>query len=82
MACDEDAYKCFSDLFGPIISDLHPRFDFRYSYKYEELTLDSLRKEVEAMQTEFVRLDEIKIRLRRNFRSMPFTPLMTKESKL
>jgi hypothetical protein len=35
MATDEEAYKQFSDLFGPIIKDLHPKFDFRYSYKYD-----------------------------------------------
>ena len=39
MATDEEAYKTFSDMFGPIIKDLHPKFDFRYSYKYEELSL-------------------------------------------
>jgi hypothetical protein len=37
MATDDEAYKTFGDLFGPIIKDLHPSFDFRYSYKYEEL---------------------------------------------
>jgi hypothetical protein len=42
MASDEDAYKCFSDLFGPVILDLHPKFDFRYSYRYEDFTLESL----------------------------------------
>jgi hypothetical protein len=41
MATDEEAYKQFSDLFGPIIKDLHPKFDFRYSYKFEELQLES-----------------------------------------
>ena len=39
MASDEEAYKTFSDLFGPICKDLHPRFDFRYSYKFEEVKL-------------------------------------------
>ena len=38
MATDEEAYKSFSDLFGPIIKDLHPKFDFRYSYKFDDLT--------------------------------------------
>ena len=40
MATDEEAYKQFGDLFGPIIKDLHPKFDFRYSYKFEDLTMD------------------------------------------
>ena len=39
MATDEEAYKTFSDLFGPITKDLHPKFDFRYSYKFEEVRL-------------------------------------------
>jgi hypothetical protein len=42
MASDEDAYKSFSDLFGPVILELHPKFDFRYSYKYEDFTLETL----------------------------------------
>jgi arginine kinase len=42
MATDEEAYKSFSDLFGPIIKDLHPKFDFRYSYKFEDLTNNNL----------------------------------------
>ena len=40
LATDEEAYKSFGDLFGPIIKDLHPKFDFRYSYKFEELNAD------------------------------------------
>ena len=39
LACDEEAYKVFADLFGPIVQDLHPKFDFRYAYKNEELQL-------------------------------------------
>lgn len=37
MATDDEAYKTFGDLFGPIIKELHPAFDFRYSYKFEPL---------------------------------------------
>lgn len=43
MACDEEAYRSFNDLFGPIIKDLHRDFDFRYSYKFEELSAVSLK---------------------------------------
>jgi hypothetical protein len=32
MATDDEAYKTFGDLFGPIVKDLHSNFDFRYSY--------------------------------------------------
>ena len=39
MASDEDAYKSFADLFAPIIKDLHPKFDHRTSYKFEEVQL-------------------------------------------
>ena len=39
MATDEEAYKQFSDLFGPIVKDLHPKFDFRYSYKFDEVKI-------------------------------------------
>lgn len=38
FATDEEAYKAFGDLFGPIIKDLHPKFDFRYSYKFDEIS--------------------------------------------
>ncbi len=40
MATDEEAYKVFGDLFQPIIKDLHPKYDFRYTYKFEELTME------------------------------------------
>ena len=50
MACDEDAFKTFSDIFGPIISDLHPKFDFRYSYKSEPITLDALQRDIDALK--------------------------------
>ena len=37
LASDDEAYKTFGDLFTPIIKDLHPDFDFRFSYKFDEL---------------------------------------------
>lgn len=40
MATDDEAYKTFGDLFGPIIKDLHPIFDHRINYKFEELKSD------------------------------------------
>lgn len=40
MATDEEAYKQFNDLFGPIIKDLHPKFDSRYSYQFGDLHID------------------------------------------
>ena len=49
MATDDEAYKTFGDLFGPIIKDLHPSFDFRYSYKYEELETNMFNDQIKAM---------------------------------
>jgi hypothetical protein len=46
MATDEEAYKTFGDLFGPVIKDLHPKFDFRYSYKFEELHMDGFHEKL------------------------------------
>jgi len=40
MATDEDAYKAYADLFQPLIKDVHPRYDFRYTYKYEDLSME------------------------------------------
>jgi protein-arginine kinase len=49
LATDEEAYKAFGDLFGPIIKDLHPKFDFRYSYKFEDLTKDTFTEKLNEM---------------------------------
>ena len=49
MATDEEAYKQFSDLFGPIIKDLHPKFDFRYSYKFEDLVNSNLDDQLQQL---------------------------------
>ena len=45
----EEAYKQFSDLFGPIIKDLHPKFDFRYSYKFEDLVNNTLEDQLASL---------------------------------
>lgn len=37
MATDEEAYKVFGDLFHPVVKDLHPEFELRFSYKFETL---------------------------------------------
>ena len=42
MATDEEAYKTFSELLGPIIQDLHPKFDFRYAYKFDDINMVEL----------------------------------------
>ena len=61
MATDEEAYKQFSDLFGPIIKDLHPKFDFRYSYKFEELQLDHFSKKLDEVGKITERLDNLQL---------------------
>lgn len=82
MASDEEAYRSFNDLFGPIIKDLHPKFDFRYSYKFEEISMANLKAKIDELDRQSQKCDSLKISLRRNFRGMPFSPLMTKEAKL
>lgn len=82
MASDEEAYRQFNDLFGPIIKDLHPKFDFRYSYKFEEISMASLKAKIDDLNKQHRNCESLKFRLHRNFRGMPFTPLMTKEAKL
>jgi hypothetical protein len=34
---------------GPIIKDVHPKFDFRYSYKFEELHKDSFDDKIREL---------------------------------
>lgn len=82
MATDEEAYKQFSDLFGPIVKDLHPKFDFRYSYKFDEVKLQRFISKLEQIDGAAEKVDGMQISMRRNFRGMPFSPLMTREAKL
>ena len=86
MATDEDAYKTFSDLFQPIVKDLHPRYDFRYTYKFEELQMEPFAQRIQqSLQLQEALTEKIthyKLSARRNFRSSPFAPLITREQKL
>ena len=82
MATDDEAYKAFGDLFGPIIKDLHPKFDFRYSYKFEELDQIILSEKIAEIQNAVDKVKNFKITAKRNFKGIPFTTLMTKEAKL
>ena len=47
MATDEECYKCFSDLFGPIIKDLHQKFDYRYDYNFEDFRYDLISNKMQ-----------------------------------
>ena len=82
MATDEEAYKTFSDLFGPVCKDLHPKFDFRYSYKFDEVKLNRYLQKLEEVESIAEGMQGMQISMRRNFRGMPFSPLMTREAKL
>jgi hypothetical protein len=82
MATDEEAYKQFNDLFGPVIKDLHPKFDNRYSYQFADLHMDAFNDKLTEMQDILDKIKHFKISTRRNFKGTPFAPLMTKESKL
>lgn len=44
MATDEEAYKSFGDLFQPIIKDIHPEFDHRFNYKFDELKMEIIEE--------------------------------------
>ena len=79
MATDEEAYKVFSDIFGPVIKDLHPKFDYRYSYKYEDLA--DMETTIAQIEDELQKVSKFKLSARRNFSNTAFTPIMSKESK-
>lgn len=82
MATDDEAYKTFGDLFGPIIKELHPGFDFRYSYKFDPLDTAAIDEQIMSIEESIAKVSDFKIEVNRNFRSTPFSPLMTKEAKL
>ena len=50
MACDEEAYLVFSDLMSPIVQDLHPNFDYRYAYKFEDLDITAIEQKIEEIK--------------------------------
>jgi hypothetical protein len=51
MATDDEAYKTFGDLFGPIIKELHPAFDFRYSYKFDPLETAAIDEQIMEIES-------------------------------
>jgi hypothetical protein len=58
MATDDEAYKTFGDLFGPIIKDLHPGFDFRYSYKFDELNTAAIDEQIMLMESSMKKVSD------------------------
>jgi hypothetical protein len=61
---------------------LHPKFDFRYAYKFEDLNPDHIQDKLTVMSQDLQKMKKLSMSFRRNFRGMPFSPLMTKENKL
>lgn len=82
MASDEEAYKTFGDLFQPIIKDIHPEFDFRFNYKFDQLKADLIEVRLAEMQEQLDHVTNFRFEAQRNFKGTPFSPLMTKEAKL
>lgn len=82
MASDDEAYRTFGDLFTPIIKDLHPDFDYRYSYKFDDLKSNIIDEQINEMKTSIAKISDFQIDVSRNFTKTPFSPLMTKEAKL
>ena len=82
MATDDEAFKVFGDLFGPIIKDLHPRFDYRFSYMYTPLESNWIDSIINEHIQSVEKVVDFKIQIGRNFKETPFAPLMTKEAKL
>ncbi len=82
LATDEEAYKTFEDLFKPVIQELHPKCDYRYSYKFDELNSDSLDEILTSVESLEHKLKNVKLVARRNFKDTQFAPLMQKEVKL
>jgi arginine kinase len=82
LASDDEAYKTFGDLFTPIIKDLHPDFDFRYSYKFDDLKSEIIDQQINEMASSISKIADFQIDVSRNFSRTPFAPLMTKEAKL
>jgi hypothetical protein len=54
-ATDEEAYKVFEDLFNPIIGQLHPEFDSKYSFK-NDFELSAIKPMPEIVIRDPVRL--------------------------
>lgn len=65
-----------------MIKDIHPEFDYRFNYKFDELKSDIILEQLSHMKICISKISDYRIEATRNFKSTPFTPLMTKESKL
>lgn len=59
MASDEEAYKVFNELTDPVIADLHPKFDLKYTYRFEDLNLVGIESKITSMSTELKQMESI-----------------------
>lgn len=50
MACDEESFKVFAELLDPIVKDLHPDFNLKYAYNFEELNLVGIENKIRTME--------------------------------
>lgn len=82
MATDDEAYKAFGELLAPIVKELHPAFDHRVSYKFDELKQDMVTEHLQELDINIQRIADFRIEASRNFKGTPFLPLMSQEAKL
>jgi len=66
MATDDESYKTFNDLFGPIIKDLHPKYDHRVSYRYDSFAPNLL--ESMGLDNKIDMISDFKFEAYRNFK--------------
>jgi hypothetical protein len=50
MACDEESFKVFAELFDPIVKDLHPDFNLKNAYNFEELNLVGIENKIRTIE--------------------------------
>lgn len=80
-ASDEEAYTVFDELFQPIIQDIHPEYDVKYSYK-KDFEPAGCKAFGESTIRESNRIPLLRLMAKRNFKGYPFTPMMSTELKI
>lgn len=50
LACDEEAYKTFFELTEPVVKDVHPKFDVKYAYKFDDLNLVGIEAKLKQIE--------------------------------
>ena len=44
---------------GPIVQDLHPKFDFMYAYKFDEINIDDVQDKIATIEEDLKKLSRI-----------------------